>query len=192
MRPFPNISKCPKSTTSTERPSGAGCTSIGRVNGPASTACSDQSRGSIACQAAADPRAGRRGHRLLIAEQRDEELAGPARRTFRQQRELGCGRIHGKAQDRLLRRRQGGMIGQQELRLRRGVRLEREVGHRAATDEVGPAVPAALLHHVEQVRRIADRARAAVIGALIGREQPSVGQERQTIGIAQAPGEQLE
>ena len=42
------------------------------------------------------------------------------------------------------------------------------------------------------VRRIADRPAAAVVRPLVGGEEAAVGQEEQTVGVAQAPGEQLQ
>src|SRR2546430_6335246 len=84
------------------------------------------------------------------------------------------------------------MVAEQEGWCGSALGRETGVGDWRAADEVRPAVPAATLHLVEEIGCVADRPAAAVVGALVDREQASVDVEAEPVGVAKAPGNQLE
>ena len=70
--------------------------------------------------------------------------------------------------------------------------MEAGMRHRPATHEIGPAVPGSRQHLIQEIRAIGDRAAAPIVGALIGGKQAAVGQEAESVSVAQPPRDQFE
>ncbi len=69
--------------------------------------------------------------------------------------------------------------------MRSPLRCEPCVGDRRGGDEVRPAAPGAEADVEQHVRGVADGPAAPVVRALVDGEQTSVGQQAETVGVAQ-------